>query len=97
MPQFCVLFYANHTILKTQRGGHAPCPPEYAPGPHIQNQQYYLYAIKPLDSCNKLETLKNLLTTSVNLDILLMITKKISINSSSKRSANRIVTCKACY
>ena len=24
MPQFCILFYANYTILATQRGG--PCP-----------------------------------------------------------------------
>ena len=32
MPQFCVLLYANYTILATQRGGplyHAP--PKYAP------------------------------------------------------------------
>ena len=33
-------------------------PPKYASGPYIQNQQYSLYAIKPLDSCSKLETLK---------------------------------------
>ena len=33
MPQFCILFYANYTILATQRGGpwpNAP-PPKYAP------------------------------------------------------------------
>ena len=96
MPQFSILFYAN-TILATQRGWpwhHVP--PKYAPGPHNQNQQYCLYAIKPLDSCSKLETLKNLLTTLVNLDILFMITKKIRINSFTKRSANRIVACKVC-
>ena len=77
MPKFCILFYANYTTLTTQREWpwhHVP--PKYAPGFHIQNQQYWLYAIKPLDSCSKLETLKNLLTTSVNLDILFMITKK---------------------
>ena len=37
MPQFCILFYANYTILTTQRGWpwhHVP--PKYAPGPHIQ-------------------------------------------------------------
>ena len=28
MLQFCILFYANYTILATQRGGHAP--PKYA-------------------------------------------------------------------
>ena len=28
MPQFCIIFHANHTILATQRGGGmAPCPP----------------------------------------------------------------------
>ena len=28
MPQFCILFYANYTILATQKrgGGMAPCP-----------------------------------------------------------------------
>ena len=32
MPQFCILFYANYTILATQRGGHGPmAPPKYAP------------------------------------------------------------------
>ena len=32
MPQFCILFYANYTILATQREGMAPCPhPKYAP------------------------------------------------------------------
>ena len=35
MPQFCILFYANYTILATQRGGPWPNgpPPKYAPGP----------------------------------------------------------------
>ena len=33
MPQFCILFYANYTILVTQRGDHATMPPpKYAPG-----------------------------------------------------------------
>ena len=39
MPQFCKLFYANYTILKTQRWWpwhHAPS--KYAPGSHIHNQ-----------------------------------------------------------
>ena len=27
MPQFCVLFYANYTILVTQRGGHGTIAP----------------------------------------------------------------------
>ena len=32
MPQFCILFYANYTILATQRGGPWPnAPPKYAP------------------------------------------------------------------
>ena len=32
MPQFCMLFYANYTILATQRGGHGTMPPpKYAP------------------------------------------------------------------
>ena len=31
MPQFYVLFYANYTILTTQRGGMVPSPPKYAP------------------------------------------------------------------
>ena len=26
MPQFRILFYANYTILVTQRGGMVPCP-----------------------------------------------------------------------
>ena len=30
MPRFCLLFYANYTILATQRGGNGP-PPKYAP------------------------------------------------------------------
>ena len=25
--QFCILFYANYTILATQKGGHGPMPP----------------------------------------------------------------------
>ena len=49
-----------------------PPPPKYAHGPHIHNQQYCLYAIKPLNSCSSIETLKNLPTTSVNLDILVI-------------------------
>ena len=33
MPQFCILFYANYTILATQRGSHGPMspPPKHAP------------------------------------------------------------------
>ena len=31
MPQFCILFYANYTILATQRGGHGPVPPLNTP------------------------------------------------------------------
>ena len=31
MPQFCILFYADYTILTTQRGGMAQCSPKYAP------------------------------------------------------------------
>ena len=32
MPQFCILFYANYTILATQKGGHGTMPPlKYAP------------------------------------------------------------------
>ena len=31
MSQFCVLFYANSTILATQRGGHGPMPPLNTP------------------------------------------------------------------
>ena len=32
MPQFCILFYANYTILATQRGAMAQWPPpKYAP------------------------------------------------------------------
>ena len=27
VPQFCIQFYANYTILATQRGGHGPMPP----------------------------------------------------------------------
>ena len=35
MPQFCILFYANYTILATQRRAMAPCPPpKYAPAQH---------------------------------------------------------------
>ena len=31
MPQFCILFYANYTILATQRGGHGQMPPLNTP------------------------------------------------------------------
>ena len=31
MPQFCILFYANYTILATQRGGPWPNAPLYTP------------------------------------------------------------------
>ena len=31
MPQFCILFYANYTIMATQRGAMAQCPPLNAP------------------------------------------------------------------
>ena len=31
MPQFCIVFYANYTILVTQRGAMAQCPPLYTP------------------------------------------------------------------
>ena len=27
MPQFCILFYSNYTILATQRGGHGTMAP----------------------------------------------------------------------
>ena len=27
MPEFCILFYANYTILATQSGGHCSFPP----------------------------------------------------------------------
>ena len=27
IPHFCIPFYANYTILATQRGAMAPCPP----------------------------------------------------------------------
>ena len=27
MPQFCILIYANYTILATQKGGHGPMAP----------------------------------------------------------------------
>ena len=27
MPQFCILFYANYTVLTTLRGGHGTMPP----------------------------------------------------------------------
>ena len=33
MPQFCILFCANYTILAIQKGGPWPNgPPKYAPG-----------------------------------------------------------------
>ena len=31
MPQFCILFYANYTILATQREAWHHAPPKYAP------------------------------------------------------------------
>ena len=31
IPQFCILFYANYTILATQRGGHGIMPPLNTP------------------------------------------------------------------
>ena len=37
MPQFSVLFYANYTILATQRGGMAPCPPLNTPLPKTKS------------------------------------------------------------
>ena len=34
MPLIWILFYANYTILATQKGGHGTiAPPKYAPGP----------------------------------------------------------------
>ena len=36
MLQFCILFYANYTILATQRGGPWPnTPPKYAPAVEV--------------------------------------------------------------
>ena len=32
MPHVCIPFYANYTILATQKGGHGTMPPKYAPG-----------------------------------------------------------------
>ena len=41
MTQFCILFYANYTILATQRmGGMAPWPPLNMPL-HTSSQRYY--------------------------------------------------------
>ena len=31
MPQFCILLYANHSILATRGGAMAPCPPLNTP------------------------------------------------------------------
>ena len=38
MPQFCILFYANYTILSTQRGGTMAQwpPPKYAPAGNLK-------------------------------------------------------------
>ena len=48
MPQFCILFYANYTILATQRGGgNGPMPPLNTP----------LFTTKKLGSITKNEIL----------------------------------------
>ena len=40
MPQFCILFYANYTVLATQRGGHGlMAPPKYVPGSRPRTQK----------------------------------------------------------
>ena len=38
MPQLCILFYANYTILAIQRGSHGrmPSPPKYVPASIIR-------------------------------------------------------------
>ena len=39
MPQFCILFYANYTILATQRGAMAQCPPLNTPLYGMEDQK----------------------------------------------------------
>ena len=43
MPQFCILFFANYTILATQRGGpwpNAPPPKKHAPATAYQCERH---------------------------------------------------------
>ena len=61
MPQFCILFYANYTILTTQRGWpwhHVP--PKYAPGPHIQtNNIVFDKAVRQLQQIRNIKKFAN--------------------------------------
>ena len=45
MPQFCILFYANSTILATQRGGHGTMPPLNTPLRKIFFHLVYLRSV----------------------------------------------------
>ena len=44
MMHFCILFYANYTILANRRGAMAQCPPKYAPAD--QPIRYYPQSCK---------------------------------------------------
>ena len=42
MPHFCIQFYANYTILATQRGAWHHAPSKYAPVTNIEYRYVYL-------------------------------------------------------
>ena len=53
MRQFCILFYANYTVLATQRGGHGPiAPPKYAPA--INNNNKNIFSRSPMAENKKI-------------------------------------------
>ena len=73
----------------------APCPLNTPLVSHPEPAVLFV-CDKAVRQLQQIRNIKNLRTTSVNLDILFVITKKICINSFTKRSANRIVTRKVC-
>ena len=53
MPQFCILFYTNYTILATQMGGHGTMPPLNTPlVPFNENETFGQIFLAQNLSCN---------------------------------------------
>ena len=95
MPQFCILFYANYTLLTTQREWpwhHVS--PKYAPGPHIQTNN--IVCDKAVRQLQQIRNNKKFANDISEFRYLIYDHKKIRINSFTKRSAIRIVTRKVC-
>ena len=81
IPQFCILIYANYTILATQRGGRGTMPPlntPLPPHPPIKNCGY------AYEKCNAAHSSKTLGTSGSN------IVKKTFENISLWQQQNRV-------